>query len=55
MEERKNQLYDKILTWIGEHFNNDEKLSAALRGNLGMSKQMPHDHSIDSLDAVLSL
>ena len=49
-QERKNELYDKMLTWICEHIQNDEDLFLTLKGQLGMTQEEVYDSRIDGLD-----
>lgn len=49
-QERKNELYEKMLAWICEHIQNDEDLFLTLKGQLGMTQEEVHDNRIDGLD-----
>ena len=49
-QERKNELYDKMLAWICEHIQNDEDLFLTLKGQLGMTQEEVYDSRIDGLD-----
>ena len=49
-QERKNDLYEKMLAWICEHIQNDEDLFLTLKGQLGMTQEEVHDNRIDGLD-----
>ena len=49
-QERKNELYDKMLTWICEHIQNDEDLFLTLKGQLGMTQEEVYYSRIDGLD-----
>ena len=49
-QERKNELYEKMLAWICEHIQNDEDLFLTLIGQLGMTQEEVHDNRIDGLD-----
>ena len=49
-QERKNQLYDKMLSWVFEHVKNDRELFRLLHEEFGMTKEEFHDSGIDSLD-----
>lgn len=50
-QERKDELYDKMLLWICEHIPNDEDLFLTLHGHFGMTKDELHDNGIESLDS----
>ena len=49
-QERKNQLCDKMLSWVFEHVKNDKELFRILHEEFGMTKEEFHDSGIDSLD-----
>lgn len=49
-QERKNELYDKMLAWICEHIQNDEDLFLTLKGQLGMTQEEVYGSRIDGLD-----
>lgn len=49
-QERKNQLYDKMLLWVFEHVKNDKELFRILHEEFGMTQEEFHDNGIDSLD-----
>lgn len=49
-QERKNQVYDKMLSWVFEHVKNDKELFRILHEEFGMTKEELHDNGIDSLD-----
>ena len=49
-QERKNQLYEKMLSWVLEHVKNDKELFRILHEELGMTQEELHDNSIESLD-----
>lgn len=50
-EERRNQLYDEMFSWICEHIRGNEDLFITLHDHFGMTKEELHEHDIDSLDA----
>ena len=49
-QERKNEVYDKMLAWVFEHVKNDKELFRILHEEFGMTKEEFHDNGIDSLD-----
>lgn len=49
-QERKNEVYDKMLSWVFEHVKNDKELFRILHEEFGMTKEEFHDNGIDSLD-----
>ena len=49
-QERKNEIYDKMLSWVFEHVKSDKELFRILHEEFGMTQDEFHDNSIDSLD-----
>lgn len=49
-QERKNEVYDKMLSWVFEHVKNDKELFRILHEEFGMTQEEFHDNGIDSLD-----
>ena len=49
-QERKDQLFDEMLGWIGETVKGSEDLYGLLHDHFGMSQEELHECSIDSLD-----
>ena len=49
-QDRKNELYDKMIAWFTEHFEDDDELFEVLAEDLGMTQDELHDHSIEDLD-----
>ena len=49
-QDRKNQVYDKMLSWVFEHVKNDKELFRILHEEFGMTQDEFHDNGIDSLD-----
>lgn len=49
-QERKNEVFDKMLSWVFEHVKNDKELFRILHEAFGMTKEEFHDNGIDSLD-----
>ena len=49
-QERKDQLFDEMLGWIGETVKSSEDLYALLHDHFGMSQEELHECSIASLD-----
>jgi len=49
-QERKNQLYHKMLSWVFEHVKNDKELFRILHKDFGMTQDEFHENGIDSLD-----
>ena len=49
-QERKNEIYEKMLTWVFTHVKNDKELFRILHKEFGMSQEEFHDNSIESLD-----
>lgn len=54
-QERKNELYAKMLSWVFEHVNNDKELFRILHEQFGMTKEEFHDNGIDSLDYLFEV
>lgn len=49
-QDRKNKVFDKMLSWVFEHVKNDKELFRILHEEFGMTQEEFHDNSIDSLD-----
>lgn len=49
-QDRKNKVFDKMLSWVFEHVKNDKELFRILHEEFGMTKEEFHDNGIDSLD-----
>ena len=49
-QERKDQLYDEMFSWICENIKDSHDLYITLHEHFGMSKEELHDHCIESLD-----
>lgn len=49
-QERKNEMYEKMLAWVLAHVKNDKELFRILYEELGMTQEEFHDNGIDSLD-----
>lgn len=49
-EERKNELYEKMIEWICEHISDSEDLFYTLHKHLWMTQEELHENSIESLD-----
>lgn len=49
-QERKDELYDRMIGWISEKITDSKDLFDLLHGEFGMSKWELHDHCIESLD-----
>ena len=49
-QDRKNQVFDKMLSWVFEHVKNDKELFRILHEEFGMTQEEFHDNGIDSLD-----
>ncbi len=48
--ERKNELYEKMFSWIYEHLERSEDLYLTFHDQIGMTREELNDHSIESLD-----
>ena len=49
-QDRKNKVFDKMLSWVFEHVKNDKELFRILHEEFGMTQEEFHDNGIDSLD-----
>ena len=49
-QERKNEMYEKMLAWVLAHVKSDKELFRILHEELGMTQEEFHDNGIDSLD-----
>lgn len=49
-QDRKNQVYEKMLSWVFEHVKNDKELFRILHEEFEMTQEEFHDNGIDSLD-----
>lgn len=52
-QERKDQLFDKMIEWICEHISDSEDLFHTLHNYFGMTKEELNDCGIESLDALV--
>ena len=51
-QERKDQLFDEMLGWIGETVKGSEDLYGLLHNHFGMSQEELHECCIESLDEL---
>ena len=49
-QDRKNKVFDRMLSWVFEHVKNDKELFRILHEEFGMTQEEFHDNGIDSLD-----
>lgn len=49
-QQRKDELYDKMFTWICEHCRSDRERFQLFHGQFGMTKEELHEHNIENLD-----
>ena len=50
-KERKDQLFDEMLSWISDQIPNDEDLFLTLYENIGITKEELHELDIECLDS----
>lgn len=53
-QERKDKVYDQMISWICEHIGDDDELYDTLCEQFGMTLDELHDNCIDTLDDYFS-